>query len=307
MKKIFVIDLMNMAFRAFYGVGGSAQLTNSKGKLTYVCYGVAVTINNLIEEHKPDYIVVAADTKGQTFRHTMYPNYKTGRKPAPPEFSSQIEDLYKMLDAYGIPVLKQEATEADDIIGSLCEKYSKTHKIFIVSSDKDFMQLIGENVKMLKPMNGGGHILIDEAQVIEKFGCLPEKVVDVLAIMGDASDAVPGVKGIGEKGAAELIKSFGSLDGIYENLGYVAGAKQRHLANSRDMAFLSKKLVTIMRDVPVDFDIEKASAAGMLEKDSLREFYKEMEFASLITPDGALVLEVPSMEMPPLPIYDGTL
>ena len=163
------------------------------------------------------------------------------------------------------------------------------------------MQLVGENVKMLKPVNGGGHELIDEAQVYAKFSCLPDKVIDVLAIMGDASDAIPGVKGIGEVGAAALIKSFGSLEGVYENLGLVQGAKQKHLINSKDMAFLSKKLVTITKDINVTIDMETANATGILERESLKAFYRELEFSSLVSSEGALVLDVPSMKIPELP------
>lgn len=309
MKKLFVIDMMNVAFRAFYGIGAANALSNSKGQLTFLCYGVAVTLNKLLADYKPDYVIVAADTKGHTFRHALFPSYKSGRKPAPNEFGLQYPDMLRMFEAYGITVVRHPATEADDIIGTIAERYASPDlQVTIVSGDKDYMQLIGPNVKMCKPVNGGGFVILDEQAVYDKFACTPDKVIDALAIIGDASDAIPGVKGIGEVGAARLIKAFGSLEGVYENLAKTTPAIQQKLVASRDIAFLSKTLVTIVRDIPVEIDLESCAVTEEIHnRPELLAFYSEMEFASLMVTDGGLVLDMPVMSIPSLPTYDEAL
>lgn len=276
MKKLIILDLMNLAYRAYYAHGGDRedQLKNSKGKLTSICYGVAVAIKGLISDHNPDHIVAAADSKGESFRHKMYPLYKSNRSAPKEDFLSQLPDLYRMIEAFNIPVVRMEATEADDIAGSLVEKF-KDMEILIVSNDKDYMQLVGPNVKLLRANSPSP---VGEEGVRKKFDCSPNQVVDCLALIGDTADAVPGVHGIGEKGAAKLIKSFGSIEKIYENLGYLTPAISNKLAKGKESAFLSKELVTIKKDLDLgDLTLTKPEITS-----TLKEMFKEFEFYSLL-------------------------
>lgn len=294
MPKFFVLDLMNIAFRAYYGNTG---LATSKGHPTAVCYGFAGVLNKLLREYKPDFIAIASDAKGPTFRHEMYEGYKANRGPQPDDFQLQIADLRRMIKAYGIPVVETPGFEADDVIGTIAKKaagktianfdgqeVSEPIHVYIVSGDKDFMQCIGEHTSLLRILNDG-YKLCDSMSVFEKFGVdQPIQVIDALALIGDSTDCVPGVKGIGEKGAAKLLKSFGSVEGIYENLHLVGGSTQKKLAEGHEMAVLSKRLVTIVTEVPIDLKLSSCYVESIKPldfKQDLNDFFQEMEFYSL--------------------------
>lgn len=303
--KLFILDLMNLAFRAYYG--GTKNLTRSDGQPTSVVFGMALAINALLREHNPDFVVVAADSKGKTFRHDMYSGYKANRGEAPDDFTVQIPAVLTLIDAFGFKTIRVPGVEADDLIASLAAKFSgltkstayygniqgqepqyigtsdETMEVVIVSSDKDCMQMVNDHVSMLKPLNGGGYEPISYAGVLKKFDVAPSQVVDCQALIGDAVDCVPGVKGIGEKTAAKLIKSFGTLEGVYANLHLIPGKIGQKLHADREMAFLSKSLVTMKKDIPIDVTLDEIRVSkNIFNQAKLQEFYKEYEFYSLV-------------------------
>lgn len=284
--RVLLLDLKNMAYRAFYSY--LEPLKNSQGKITTVCYGVAQSLNTLIRDFGPDAMIAVTDQSGgTTFRHEIYPLYKSNRTHNP-DFHSQIPDLMRLLDAYNIKVFSIDNVEADDVIGTLAKKYAgEGHEVFIVSNDKDFMQLIGPNVKIIAPTKGT-YKIIGENEVMEKFGCRPDQVVDCLALMGDAVDCVPGVKGIGQKTATALIKSGGDLDGIYSLLGtYKPGVASKLMAG-RDMAYLSKRLVTLKVDLGLDHPIEDFTIdRNPLEREEVKKLFEEFEFHSMLSGNAA--------------------
>lgn len=282
-KKLMIVDLMNLAFRSYHGFARNAYLSNAGGKPTFVCYGLAMLLNRLLRDYQPEYVLIATDGGGKTFRHDMYPLYKSGRSERPIDFTAQLDDMYAMLDAYGFKVVRKGGVEADDVIGAATSKFASDEvQAYVVSGDKDFMQLVDKNTFLVRPTPEGYQTMGAEA-VLDKFGVRPDQVIDAQAIIGDAADAVPGVKGIGEKGAAKLIKSFGTLEAIYENLAFISPALGNKLLASRDMAFLSKKLVTIDKTVPLDFDLEalKAPIEG-LRRPELVAFFEAIGFKSMI-------------------------
>lgn len=285
-KKIMIIDLMNLAFRSYWGFAKNGYLTMD-GKPTFLCYGVATAFNFLLREWQPDYVLIAAEGGGQTFRHELFKDYKADRKPPPDDFKSQLPMLWEMIGAYGLKVGKVPGVEADDIIGSAAKQLVaglEDYQTLIVSGDKDFMQLVDNNTFLIKPSEVG-YDKFGAELVAHKFGCRPDQVVDALAIIGDKVDMVPGVAGIGEKGAAALIKSFSNLENIYNNIGNIKPALANKLIKSKEMAFLSKKLVTIDRDVNLGFGLDdcKIDIANALTNENLMSFFKKVGFKSMIS------------------------
>lgn len=273
--RLVIIDMMNLAFRSYYGY---RELATSKGRPTGVCYGFLKAINKIIDDHQPTHMVVAKDVGGRTFRHEIYEGYKSNRSDKPIDLDPQIQDLIRMIETYGIPMIGAPGFEADDVIGSIARKFASPDcHVYIASGDKDFMQLVSPNISMLRFTNSGPQIVTRD-QVIQKFGVEPEQVIDCLALMGDASDMVPGVHGIGEKGAAKLISSFGSVEAVYQNLHKISGKMAQKLASDKDSAFLSKSLVTIIQDIPIDVTLEDLELKGAPSIDKLVGLYEELEF-----------------------------
>lgn len=284
MKRIFVVDVMAMAFRTFHALS-RRPLTNKAGFPTSAIYGSAMFLMKLIAEERPDYLVLASDTAGPNFRHEIYPEYKANRGEMPEDLAVQIPELFKMFRLWGLPLIKEDHLEADDLIGAIAKQWTdQDTSCYIVSGDKDFMQLIDEQIFLYAPKKGGANEVIGFQGVLDKFGCKPEQVTDVQAICGDSVDNVPGVKGIGEKGASTLIGDWGSLEGIYENLEDVRNKRQKEfLREQKDMAFLSRQLVTIKTDAPLSItkndailDPDKALAC-----ENLLDFFDDMNFRSL--------------------------
>lgn len=284
-KKLFLIDAMAMAFRSYHAMG-ARPLTTSKGLPTSAVYGSLTILMKIMEEEKPDFVVIACDSREQTFRHEMFTDYKAHRDEFPEELSVQMPSFFRLFEALGLRVLKIPGFEADDIIGSLVSQLSSPElHCYIVSGDKDFMQLIDGNVSIYSPQKGGAVKILDQFAVFEKFGCKPEQVVDVLALMGDTSDNVPGVRGIGEKGAIKLIQDFHSLDQLYARLDDIANNRQREaLRGHKEDAYLSRELVTIKKDI--DLGIQLADMACQwqeaLRNANMRKFLEEMEFRSIL-------------------------
>ncbi|MEN9530603.1 MAG: hypothetical protein RI932_2476 [Pseudomonadota bacterium] len=252
--RLFVFDGMALLFRSFYAMG-RAGLTAPDGTPTGAIFGFLKILQKVVKEQNPTHVAVTWDRKEKTFRHESYPEYKANRSETPPELLTQIPIIKELLDRSGIPCFSLAGFEGDDVIGTIAQRFAQTGDVFIVSADKDFMQLVGDHIKLFSLKAGDDYEVMGRAHVIDYFGVPPEQVCEVLAITGDKVDNIPGVKGIGDKGAAKLIQEFGSLQNIYENLEKVSNERLRGLlATSKEAALLSRRLVEIHTAVPLDVD-----------------------------------------------------
>src|SRR5712691_7585503 len=247
---LFIIDGSNNVYRSYFAIRG---LTNSAGLATNAVYGFTQTLKKLLNDHNPDSVAVAFDIGSAKTRHEAFEDYKKDRRPMPDDLAIQLPLVNEVLEGFRIPVIGVRDWEADDLIGSLaCLARDRGYSVVIATSDKDFYQLVGPGISLY---HTGREILYDAKGVEEVFGLPPEKVVDVMAIWGDAIDNIPGVPGIGEKGAKALIQQFGSLEGVYEHLDQIKRAAQRKtLEENRDKAFLSRDLAKIKCDLELDTD-----------------------------------------------------
>ena len=253
-KRLLLIDGSALLYRSFYAFIRN-PLRNAKGEPTSVPYGFLQTLLPLLESKQPDRVAVVFDTAAPTFRHKVYADYKGHRPPIPKELVAQIPRAREVIRLLGIPIVEQEGVEADDLIGSLAKEAERDGaSALILTGDKDFYQLVSPRLQVLAPQARGGELTtIDPAAVKERFGVEPGEMVDLLALMGDASDNVPGVPGVGEKSAAQLIQRFHSIDELYGSLDKVERASLREkLRSNQDRALLSRKLVTIRSDLPLD-------------------------------------------------------
>lgn len=282
-KRLFVVDAMALAFRSYHAI--ARPLTTSSGMPTQAIYGSLMFLFNLIEKEKPDYLVIATDSAEKTFRHDMYDGYKANRSEMPEDLAVQIPHLYRAFEALGCHVLKQPGMEADDLIGSLVKQWANDQlHCYIVSGDKDFLQLVNANVSLYSPKKGGNVLITDPDGVVEKFGVPADHVIDILALMGDTADNVPGVPGIGEKGAAKLIQSFGCLEKIYESIDDISNKRQKDgLLNNKEKAFLSRDLVTIKTDIDLPIDLASTHCKPMeaIGNENLATLTEELEFKTL--------------------------
>src|SRR6266567_5380237 len=244
---LFLVDGSNNVYRSYFAIRG---LTNSSGLATNAVYGFTQTLKKLLKDFEPDNIAVAFDIGRATSRHEAFADYKKDRRPMPDDLAIQLPFVNEVLEGFGIPVIGVEDWEADDLIGSLaCKARDRGYEVVIATSDKDFYQLVGDGIRLY---HTGREVLYDAKGVEETFGLPPEKVVDVMAIWGDAIDNIPGVPGIGEKGAKGLITQFGSLESVYEHLDDLKPAQRKKLEEHRDKAFISRDLATINCDLTVD-------------------------------------------------------
>lgn len=281
-KKLYLLDAMALAYRAHFAFIRS-RLKNSAGISTGPILGFANTLVKLLEEEKPTHIAVVWDTSEPTFRHDLDEEYKANRPPQPEELQVGIPLIKEMVESFGIENLEQHGYEADDIIGTLAHRAKEEDvDVYLVTPDKDFMQLVQDHVTMVKPDNkNGGFNLIGREGVKKYFGVYPEQVVDVLAIIGDTSDNIPGVPGIGKKGAPDLINKYGSLEKAIEAAPEMKSKRYRKgLTENRDMALHAKKMVKIKTDVPDTVDWEELEWEGP-DKKKLGLFFKKMEFRTL--------------------------
>ena len=274
---LFLIDGSNNVYRAYYAI---RNLTNSAGFATNAVYGFVQMLRKLLKDHKPDHLAVAFDEGQETARTAQFVDYKKDRKPMPDDLSVQIPLVYEVLEGFRIPVIKATEWEADDFLGSLaCAARDRGYDVVLATSDKDFFQLVGDGIRLY---HTGREVMYDAKGVEEAFGLPPEKVVDVMAIWGDAIDNIPGVPGIGEKGAKALIQQFGSLDGIYENLDQIKKAAQRKaLEENKEKAYLSKELAKIKCDLAIPVELETLRL-GEPDRPKLHDVFSRLEFASLM-------------------------
>ena len=282
MKKIVLVDGNNLLFRSYYATAYTGNvMRNKEGFPTNGVYGFVNMINKIISEEKPEYMMVAFDI-GKTFRHEKYERYKDGRRETPDDLKVQFPVAKKILTAMGIKYLECAGYEADDIIGTIsmwCEK-DPEYEALIVSSDKDLLQLISDEtiVKLLKTKD---YIWMDKKTFNDTYGFDPIHMIDLKALMGDASDNIPGVKGIGEKGAIKLVSEYKTIDNIYENIDKIKGAMQIKLIDGREDAYYSKDLVTIYREVPLNVTFDDLLYKGE-NADELIDIYNDLGFYSLL-------------------------
>ena len=281
-KKFVIIDAMALAYKAYFAFI-SRPLITTKGEPTSAVYGFITQLLKVIEEQKPDYIAVAFDSKEKTFRHDIYENYKASREKMPDDMIPQIDRIKNIIEALNIPLYILPKYEADDIIGTavkLAEK--KGLKSYVITPDKDYNQMITKNTFIVRSNKSSNDITIyDEKKMLEEFGFSPKQMIDYLALVGDSSDDIPGVAGIGPKGATELIKKFGTIENIYKNIKKIekAGIKNK-LETNKNNAILSKELATIHCDVPIKFDFDKTKFTTP-NFDLLRPIFLELEFSKL--------------------------
>ena len=282
MKKVILVDGNNLLFRSYFATAYTGNtMRNSKGFPTNGLYGLVNMLNKIIREEKPEYMLVAFD-KGKTFRHEKYLDYKGGRNETPDDLKKQFSVAKKLVPLMGIKCFEIDNYEADDIIGT----YSKMALIdpefetTIVSSDKDLLQLINEEteVKLLKQKD---YIRMNEETFMDTYGIKPIRMIDLKGLMGDASDNIPGVKGIGEKTALKLLQEYDSLENVYDNIDNIKGATKQKLIDGKESAFMSKDIATIYNEVPVTYSLEELKYDGP-DVNGLREMYSDLEFYSFL-------------------------
>lgn len=275
-SRLFLIDGSSYIFRAFYAIG---HLSNSKGLPTNAIYGFTQMLLKIIKEHKPDFLAIAFDSKGPTFRSEIYKEYKANRPTMPDALSPQIPYIKKIIEAYGIAILEFEGFEADDIIGTVAKRFENEVDVIIITGDKDILQLVDDRIEVYDTMKEKRFGVQD---VKDRFGVLPEQVIDVMGLSGDPIDNIPGVPGIGEKTAIELIKNFGSIDNLLLNLDQIKkrGLKEK-LKTYGDVARLSRELAKIKTDLPISFQLRDFTPS-LPNLKALRELFKELEFNKLL-------------------------
>ncbi|MDX1617218.1 MAG: DNA polymerase I [Balneolaceae bacterium] len=279
---LFLLDGMALAYRSHFAFINS-NLRNAEGIPTGPILGFANTLEKMLADHEPTHIAVVWDTDAPTFRHDLDEEYKANRPPQPEELKIGIPLIKEMIEAYGIENIEQDGYEADDIIGTIADRANAEDvEVFLVTPDKDFMQLVHDHIKMYKPDNkDGGFLTIGREEVKEYFGVYPEQVIDVLALIGDTSDNIPGVRGIGKKGAPKIIKDYGSLEEAIEAAPDLNSKRYGNaLDKQADQALHAKEMVTIKIDVPDVVEWEELEWEGP-EKKELGAFFKRMEFRSL--------------------------
>ena len=303
LETLYLLDGMALAYRAYFAFI-NRPLINSKGENTGAIYGFVTTLMRILDVEKPDHIAVVFDTKEPTFRHEKFPAYKATRQKMPEDLAAQLDKLKDVVRAFQTPLLEQPGFEADDIIGTLARRAEQEGVLtFMVTADKDYMQLISPLIKMYRPgTSGTDREIVEEEGVKGKFGVAPHQVIDVLALMGDTSDNVPGVPGIGEKTAIPLIQKYGSLDELYAHLEEIPqkGVREK-LAANRDKAYLSRDLVTIHTRVPVGINFHELRATPP-DRGKLAKMFRDLEFRSL----AAKLSETVSIAAPPLPVAEET-
>ena len=283
MKKILLVDGNNLVFRSYYATAYSGVIMrNSKGFPTNALYGFINMMNRIIREEKPDYILVAFD-KGKTFRHEEYTEYKAGRSDTPDELKQQFPVAKEVLKAMGIKYHEMDYYEADDIIGTLSHEahIDPEFDCEIISSDKDLLQLIEDDV-VVRVLKSNDYIMMDRDKFVETYGVEPIKMIDLKALMGDSSDNIPGVAGIGEKTAIKLVSEYGSIDGIYESIDSIKGKLQEKLIKDKDNCYKSYQLATIVKDIKLDFTLEDCKYTG-INNLKLKSILEELEFKSLLS------------------------
>lgn len=278
---LVLIDGHALVYRAYFAL--PSDMATSRGELTNAVFGFASMLLNVLRDEQPDYLAVAFDL-GRTFRHEEYAEYKANRAEMPDDLRIQFQRIDQLLETFDIPTYSAEGYEADDVLAALAQQAEvQGVETLIVTGDTDTFQLIGRHVRVMAPRRSfGDTIIYDEDRIRQRYGLAPEQLVDYKALTGDTSDNVPGVRGVGDKTAIKLLQQYGDLEAIYDHLDEVSSTRFRNaLQQGRDDAFLSKHLVTIVRDVPVRLDLEACRVAE-LDRDRILDLFRELEFRALL-------------------------
>ncbi|HQW93302.1 MAG TPA: DNA polymerase I [Ferruginibacter sp.] len=281
-KKLFLLDAFALVFRAYYALIRNPRIT-SKGRNTNAQFGFTNTIIELIKNQNPTHMAVCFDTHAPTERHTDFADYKANRQETPEDILSAVPDIKRIIEGLNIPVIAIDGYEADDVIGALAKMAEKEgYEVYMVTPDKDYGQLVSENIKIYKPPYQGGKFeILGPKEVCEKWDIEKvEQVIDILGMMGDAVDNIPGIKGVGEKTAAKLLKEYGSLENVLANAENIKGSIGEKVRAGKEVALMSKKLATIITNVPVEFHEENFLIKEM-NKPALKEIFEELEFKTL--------------------------
>lgn len=283
MKKLFLLDAYALIYRAYYGFIKNQRI-NSKGQNTSAVLGFVNTLEEVLTKENPDYIGVAFDPSGPTFRHEFYPPYKAQREETPEAIRFSVPYIKKILEAYRIPILEVPGYEADDVIGTLATQAGKLDEIdtYMMTPDKDYGQLVQDNVRMYKPRHDGGFDILGVQEINEKYGIdSPTKVIELLALMGDSADNFPGCPGVGEKTAVKLINEFGTTEELIARSGELKGALKKKVEEHVEDINISKFLAEIKKDVPITLDLD-ALKREPINEDELKTIYEELEFRALL-------------------------
>ncbi len=281
-KKLFLLDAYALVFRAYYALIRNPRIT-SKGRNTNAQFGFTNTIIELIKNQNPTHMAVCFDTHALTERHIDFADYKANRQETPEDIMSAVPDIKRIIEGLNIPVIAIDGYEADDVIGALAKKAEQEgYEVYMVTPDKDYGQLVSEKIKIYKPPYQGGKFeILGPKEVCEKWDIANvDQVIDMLGLMGDAVDNIPGIKGVGEKTAAKLLKEYGNLENILANADNIKGSIGEKVRAGKDQAIMSKKLATIILNVPVEFHEENFLVREM-NKPALKEIFEELEFKTL--------------------------
>jgi DNA polymerase I len=282
-KKLFLLDAFALVFRAYYALIRNPRIT-SKGRNTNAQFGFTNTLIDLIKNQNPTHMAVCFDTHAPTERHTDFADYKANRQETPEDILSAVPDIKKIIEGFNIPVIAIDGYEADDVIGALAKQAEKEgYEVFMVTPDKDYGQLVSENIKIYKPPYQGGTIeILGPKEVCEKWGIKNvSQVIDILGLMGDAVDNIPGIKGVGEKTAAKLLAEYETLENILHNADKIKGSIGEKVRAGKELAVMSKKLATIITNVPTAEFHEENFRIKEMNKEVLKEIFEELEFKTL--------------------------
>ncbi len=282
-KKLFLLDAYALIFRAYYAFIKNPRI-NSKGLNTSAMFGFTNVLLDILNNEKPSHMAVVFDPHGETFRVEEYPEYKAQREETPEDIKLAFPYIVRIIEGLNIPFYQIDRFEADDVIGTLAKKAEQEGFLtYMMTSDKDYGQLVSDNIFVYKPGRSGGDVeILGTPEVCEKYGIeRVEQLIDILGMMGDASDNIPGIFGIGEKTATKLVQQFGSVEGLLANTDQLKGKQKENVEKSHEIALLSKKLATIIVDVPLEFDEEKLKVKS-INKDLIRDVFEELEFRTLV-------------------------
>ncbi len=296
-KKLFLLDAFALVFRAYYALIRNPRVT-SKGRNTNAQFGFTNTLIDLINNQKPTHMAVCFDTSAATERHTDFADYKANRQETPEDIRSAVPDIKKIIEALNIPVIAIDGYEADDVIGALAKQAEKEgYQVFMVTPDKDYGQLVSENIKIYKPpYQGNTYEILGPKEVCAKWDIENvNQVIDILGMMGDAVDNIPGIPGVGEKTAAKLLKEYGTLENVLANAANIKGKLGEKIMAGKDLAILSKKLATIIIDIPAAVFHEENFRIKEMNKPALTEVFAELEFKTL----GKRILGDDAADTPP--------
>ncbi len=281
-KKLFLLDAFALIFRAYYALIRNPRIT-SKGKNTNAQFGFTNTLVDLLNKQKPTHMAICFDTAAPTERHTDFADYKANRQDAPEDLLLAIPDIKKIIQGFNIPIIETDGFEADDVVGTLAKQAEKVgYQVYMVTPDKDYGQLVSDNIKIYKPpYQGGDFEILGPKEVCEKWNIKNvNQVIDILGLMGDAVDNIPGIPGVGEKTAAKLLAEFETLENVLANADNIKGALGEKVRNGKDLALMSKKLATIITSVPVEFH-EEDFRVKEVNKEGLKEVFGELEFRAI--------------------------